>query len=218
MKSESEKKSIVKSIKLSPSQVQQIEEKANEKNMTFSSYMVDCALHNNQGITPQIAVKYQELINMVQEIAHNINCKDNGDIYNAYEQFLFVKKYFGKTSGNPVFHFIVVYNAKSTWGNNDEHTAEMSHRIASYFSDRYQIVYGIHHKPCYNKCGKCTSLYHVHFIMNSVSYIDGKMFSGNCTEIYAFLEHIKRVTGDKSWTMEYDSDKENGNNGVFPVI
>lgn len=40
MKSESEKKSIVKSIKLSPSQVQQIEEKANEKNMTFSSYMV----------------------------------------------------------------------------------------------------------------------------------------------------------------------------------
>ena len=50
MRSEAEKKSIVKSIKLSPSQVQQIEEKANEKNMTFSSYMVDCALHNNQGI------------------------------------------------------------------------------------------------------------------------------------------------------------------------
>lgn len=47
MRSEAEKKSIVKSIKLSPSQVQQIEEKANEKNMTFSSYMVDCALHNN---------------------------------------------------------------------------------------------------------------------------------------------------------------------------
>lgn len=72
MKSESEKKSVVKSIKLSPSQLQQIEEKANEKNMTFSSYMVDCALHNNQGITPQIAVKYQELVNMVQEIADNV--------------------------------------------------------------------------------------------------------------------------------------------------
>ena len=76
MRSEAEKKSIVKSIKLSPSQVQQIEEKANEKNMTFSSYMVDCALHNNQGITPRIAVKYQELVNMVQEIADNINRND----------------------------------------------------------------------------------------------------------------------------------------------
>ena len=38
--------------------------------------MVDCALHNNQGITPQIAVRYQELINMVQEIADNINRND----------------------------------------------------------------------------------------------------------------------------------------------
>ena len=36
----------------------------------------------------------------------------NVDIYNAYEQFLLVKKYFGKTSGNPAFHFIVVYNAR----------------------------------------------------------------------------------------------------------
>lgn len=48
MRSEAEKKSIVKSIKLSPSQVQQIEEKANEKNMTFSSYMVDCAFSDDR--------------------------------------------------------------------------------------------------------------------------------------------------------------------------
>ena len=47
MRSEREKKSITKSIKLSPSQVQQIEEKAKEKNLTFSSYMVDCAVHGN---------------------------------------------------------------------------------------------------------------------------------------------------------------------------
>ena len=47
MRSEKEKKSITKSIKLSPLQVQQIEEKAKEKNLTFSSYMVDCAVHGN---------------------------------------------------------------------------------------------------------------------------------------------------------------------------
>ena len=44
----------------------------------------------------------------------------NVDIYHAYEQFLSVKKYFGKTSGNPAFHFIVVYSARSTWGDNYE--------------------------------------------------------------------------------------------------
>lgn len=76
MRSESEKKSIVKSIKLSPSQIKQIEEKANEKNMAFSGYMVDCALHGSQGITPQIAVKMQELVNMVREIDYNIDSND----------------------------------------------------------------------------------------------------------------------------------------------
>ena len=30
------------------------------------------------------------------------------------------------------------------------------------------------------------------------------------TEIYAFLEYIKRVTGDKSWIVQYGSDKDNG--------
>ena len=57
MRSEREKKSIIKSIKLSPLQVQQIEEKAKEKNLTFSSYMVDCAVHGNNSITRNIFEK-----------------------------------------------------------------------------------------------------------------------------------------------------------------
>ena len=73
MRSEKEKKSITKSIKLSPLQVQQIEEKAKEKNLTFSSYMVDCAVHGNNSITPQMAVQMQELVNMVLEIADSID-------------------------------------------------------------------------------------------------------------------------------------------------
>lgn len=73
MRSEREKKSITKSIKLSPSQVQQIEEKAKEKNLTFSSYMVDCTVHGNNSITPQMVVRMQELVNMVLEIAGSID-------------------------------------------------------------------------------------------------------------------------------------------------
>lgn len=131
----------------------------------------------------------------------------NTDIDNAYEQFLLVKKYFGKTSGNPVFHFIVIYNAKSTWGDNYSMAELLSRSIASYLSDRFQLVYCIHKKPCSKKYGGCASIYHAHFIMNSVSYIDGKMFSGNRSEIYAFLDYIKKVTGDISWIVQYGSDK-----------
>ena len=72
----------------------------------------------------------------------------NTDIDNAYEQFLTVKKYFYKTSGNPVFHFIVVYSAKSTFGDNIERAECMNRSIASYFLDKFQVVWCIHKKPC----------------------------------------------------------------------
>ncbi|MGN0605979.1 MAG: plasmid mobilization protein [Oscillospiraceae bacterium] len=72
MRSENEKKSIVKSIKLSPLQLQHIEEQADKKGMKFSEYMLDCALHGSQGITPQIAVRMQEMVNMALEFADTL--------------------------------------------------------------------------------------------------------------------------------------------------
>ena len=85
----------------------------------------------------------------------------------------------------------------------------MSRSIASYFLDKFQVVWCIHKKLHSKKYGGCASVYHAHFVMNSVSYIDGKMFSGNRTELYAFLEHIKRATRNKSWIVQYGSDKGN---------
>ena len=108
----------------------------------------------------------------------------------------------------PYFILLWLYNAKNTWGDNFERAEYFSRSIAMYFSDRYQIVYGIHKKPCSKKNGGCASIYHAHFVMNSVSYIDGKMFSGNRSEMYDFLEYIKKVTGDKSWIVQYDSDRD----------
>lgn len=76
MKNENEKKSITKSIKMSSLQEQQIKELAENKNMNFSEYMLDCALHSNQGITPYMAVKMQEMVNMVLEITDNLDERD----------------------------------------------------------------------------------------------------------------------------------------------
>lgn len=76
MKSDKEKKSVVKSVKLSPNLLKIIMEQADMKNMNFSEYMVDCAVHGNNGITPQIAVKMQEIVNIVNDIADNLNSDD----------------------------------------------------------------------------------------------------------------------------------------------
>ena len=76
MKNEKEKKSVVKSVKLSPNQERIIKEQAELKNMNFSEYMVDCAVHGNRGITPQIAVKMQEIVNIVTDIADSLDGND----------------------------------------------------------------------------------------------------------------------------------------------
>ena len=44
--------------------------------MNFSEYMLDCALHNNQGVTPYIAVKMQEMVNIVKDIADSLDERD----------------------------------------------------------------------------------------------------------------------------------------------
>lgn len=76
MKSEKEKKSITKSVKMSPNQEKTIMEQAEQKGMNFSEYMIDCAVHGSQGLTPQIAVKMQEMINIVKDIADNLDSSE----------------------------------------------------------------------------------------------------------------------------------------------
>ena len=76
MRNENEKKSVTKSIKMSPQQEQQIKEQAEKKGMNFSKYMLDCALHSNQGITPYMAVKMQEMVNIVKDIADSLDERD----------------------------------------------------------------------------------------------------------------------------------------------
>lgn len=76
MKSEKEKKSLTKSIKMSSLQEQQIKEQVEQKGMNFSEYMLDCVLHNNQGVTPYMAVKMQEMVNIVKDIADSLDERD----------------------------------------------------------------------------------------------------------------------------------------------
>lgn len=76
MRNENEKKSITKSVKMSPLQEQQIKEQAEQKGMNFSEYMLDCTLHNNQSITPHMAVKMQEMVNIVNNIADSLDEKE----------------------------------------------------------------------------------------------------------------------------------------------
>ena len=70
MRNESEKKSIVKSVKMTKLQDYTIKMKAEKRNMSFSSYMVHSAYHyQDNELKPQIIVKIQEICNMATALA-----------------------------------------------------------------------------------------------------------------------------------------------------
>lgn len=82
MKKENEKKSIVKSIKLSQKQYEYIQEQANNKGMNFSEYMIDSAMHRENHLSPQILVKVQEIANIADTLADRLDYEE----YQAKEQ------------------------------------------------------------------------------------------------------------------------------------
>ena len=61
------------------------------------------------------------------------------------------------------------------------------------YKDRYQVIWCVHHKKEKKNGKHSASLFHAHIMINSVSYADGKMYSGNMSEIYKFREHIKKL-------------------------
>ena len=122
----------------------------------------------------------------------------------AYKQMRKVKKYYGKTSGNQLVHFVVCFNNEV----NDIAMAEKyTRKIAEYYKSRYQILYAIHDELRLTKSGYARSWFHVHIVMNSVSFVDGKMFADNKKDIGRFMEHISEVTGDDWWRLGYETEE-----------
>ena len=118
----------------------------------------------------------------------------------AYEQMMTVKKYFGKTTGNQLVHFIISFN-NLLYG--EEEALEIGYRISRYYGDRYQIVFGVHPKVSHSENGTVSSYVHIHFVMNSVSFVDGKMYADNKGDTKKFVDFLKSVTKDYHWKVVY---------------
>ncbi len=122
----------------------------------------------------------------------------------AYKQMRKVKKYYGKTSGNQLVHFVVCFNNEVV---ELATVKKYARKIAAYYKSRYQILYAIHQELRLTKSGYAKSWFHVHVVMNSVSFVDGKMFADNKKGIGRFMEHISEVTGDDWWRLGYETEE-----------
>lgn len=99
-------------------------------------------------------------------------------------QMINVKKGFDKVDGyRQLRHFIVSFQE------DEKVTVEMAYfmayDIARFYSDKYQICFGVH---------KNTDNLHIHFVQNTVCFINGRLFSGGPDELRTFKNHVNSVT------------------------
>lgn len=61
---------------------------------------------------------------------------------------------------------------------------EIAKKCVEYYEDKYQILSAVHED--------CDHL-HIHFAMNTISYIDGAKYHGTKADYYGFLNHMNKV-------------------------
>ncbi len=106
------------------------------------------------------------------------------DPFCAAYQFRAIKSYFRKSeeSRRQARHFVVSFETESTI---DAYTASLiAVEIAKYYSPRYQIIYAVHEN---------TENIHVHFVMNTVGYIDGRMYGDGYGDYYRLCSYVDKI-------------------------
>ena len=103
-----------------------------------------------------------------------INC----DIETVYQDMLFVKEQFGKTGG------ILAHHAEQSFAPS-EITPEKAHEVGVKFAeemwgDRFQVLVTTHLDKAH---------IHNHFVINSVSFVDGKKYNG-CNATYRKIREL----------------------------
>lgn len=111
------------------------------------------------------------------------------DPEHAVEQMMLVKTLWHKTDGRQVRHFFL------SFADHEEveicEAMELGYRIAEYYGARFQIVFGLHLD---------TYHIHLHFAFNTVSYIDGKMYSEGYGDWNRFRDYVQTLF--PKWSVE----------------
>lgn len=112
------------------------------------------------------------------------------DVNHAAEQMHFVKEAWNAVDGRQMYHFIVSFSDKELYTIDIDDAVELAQSICNYLGEERQIIYGIHLD---------TDNLHIHFAMNTVSYLDGRRYAsnrGNDIQLARFIEQkcLMKVT------------------------
>ena len=103
------------------------------------------------------------------------------NLSNIEEEMMAIKHLYGKEGGHQVRHFIVSYQPGETIA---EEILPAAWEIASFYGQRYQIFFAIHQDEPH---------IHIHFVLNTVSYVDGLIFSESRADFYKMKNFINQM-------------------------
>ena len=100
----------------------------------------------------------------------------------AYDEMMLTKKVYDKTSGRQYKHFILSFDKDipATY----EDLLHISINVANFFSAQFQVLLALH----FDKDN-----IHTHFIINTISPIDGKRLNLSKADGYVFKQYINTI-------------------------
>lgn len=102
--------------------------------------------------------------------------------FDIADQMNGLAKAYGKAEGIRLRHMVLAFEPgeKIT----PEYAFQIAYQVAWYYGREYQILFAVHQdKPHL----------HIHFVMNTVSFIDGYKYAGKKEDYYAFSKYLQNV-------------------------
>ena len=122
----------------------------------------------------------------------------------AYTQMSYIKIYYGKESGNPMIHIMI---SLDDCAKTKEKACEFADKFARYYMDWYQVIWAVHGKE------RGSSNLHIHMILKSVSYVNGKMFHGDVGEMKKYCNFVAKATQRKTFLEFENKNKQSSRSG-----
>ena len=102
------------------------------------------------------------------------------DICNTSNEFMMVKRYFGKLFGRQIKHFVVSFDNDDRSWITPRLAYEIGVKICQYYFGSNQIVFSVHTNE---------DNLHIHFCVNTVSFVDGRKLHEGFEELRALQKH-----------------------------
>lgn len=114
----------------------------------------------------------------------------------AAQQFSQIAEAYGKNTGIHLRHMVLSFQESEPL--TAEQAFYIAHQIAQYYGDAYQILFALHLDH---------ANYHVHFVMNTVSYRTGAKYAGDKRDYYRFIQYMERVLAQYGMGLSVCSDR-----------